>query len=77
MAYETMLLQSSFFMPFILVIGIWSAVWKGIALWKSARNSQLAWFIVLLVFNTAGILEILYILLFQKKGQIIVRKRKK
>ena len=76
MAYDTLLLESSF-LPFIIVIGIWSAVLKGIALWKAARNSQLAWFVALLVFNTAGILEILYIFLFQKKGQIIVRKKKK
>ncbi len=76
MAYETMFLASSFF-PFILVIAIWSAVWKGIALWKSARNSQLVWFIALLLLNTAGILEILYILLFQKKGQIVVKKSRK
>jgi methionyl-tRNA synthetase len=53
--------------PFILVIGIWEAVWKAIAMWKSARNNQLAWYVCLLIFNTAGILPILYILFFQKK----------
>jgi hypothetical protein len=51
----------------IIVVAIWDSVWKLIALWKSARNNQLAWFICLAVFNTAGILPILYILLFQKK----------
>jgi len=50
----------------IIVIAIWDAVWKLIALWKSARNNQLAWFICLAIFNTAGILPILYITLFQK-----------
>jgi hypothetical protein len=35
-------------------------------MWKSARNNQLAWFICLAIFNTAGILPIIYILCFQK-----------
>ena len=50
----------------IVVLAIWDGVWKLIALWKSARNGQLAWFICLAIFNTIGILPILYILLFQK-----------
>jgi hypothetical protein len=49
----------------IVILAIWDGVWKLIALWKSARNNQLAWFICLAIFNTAGILPILYILLFQ------------
>ena len=51
----------------IVIVAIWDGVWKLIALWKSARHNQLAWFICLAIFNTAGILPILYILLFQKK----------
>ncbi len=51
----------------IIVIGIWEAVWKAIGLWKSARNSQLAWFACIFLLNTAGILPILYIYFFQKK----------
>ena len=54
------------FVSVIVVLVIWDAVWKLIALWKSARNNQLAWFICLAIFNTAGILPILYITLFQK-----------
>jgi len=52
------------------VIMIWSAVWKLLALWKSARKSSLVWFIVLGVVNTFGILEILYIYVFSEmKGK--------
>jgi len=47
---------------------VWSLVWKGLALWKSARKSQSIWFVILLVVNTLGILEILYIFLFSKIG---------
>ena len=50
----------------ITIVLLWATAWKGFALWKSARNNQLYWFIALLVINTAGILEILYIWLFQK-----------
>ncbi|MBI4454229.1 hypothetical protein HY636_06305 [Candidatus Woesearchaeota archaeon] len=44
---------------------IWEAVWKGIGLWKSARNNQLVWFIAILVINSVGILPIIYLLFFQ------------
>ena len=50
----------------LIFVAIWDGVWKLIALWKSARHDQLAWFICLAIFNTAGILPILYILFFQK-----------
>ena len=51
----------------LLVVAIvWSLVWKGLALWKSARRSSMTWFIILLVVNTLGILEILYIFLFSE-----------
>jgi hypothetical protein len=50
----------------IILLAIWDGVWKLIAMWKSARNNQLAWFICLAIFNTVGILPILYITVFQK-----------
>jgi hypothetical protein len=50
----------------IILLAIWDGVWKLIALWKSARHDQLAWFICLAIFNTAGVLPILYLLFFQK-----------
>ncbi len=49
---------------------IWSLVWKGLALWRSAQLGSKKWFVVLLVLNTAGILEILYIFVFSKKKNI-------
>lgn len=51
----------------IPLLVVWSIVWKGLALWKSARNGDKWWFIALLFINTAGILEILYIYVFGKK----------
>ena len=51
---------------FFIVVG-WTLPWKGVALWKSARNGQIAWFIALLVINTLAILEIIYLVFFQRK----------
>ena len=48
------------------LLALWSLFWKGLALWTSARKSQKIWFVVLLVVNTIGILDILYIFLFSK-----------
>lgn len=45
----------------------WSTIWKGIALWKSAREGSKIWFVVFLVLNTLGILEILYLYVFSAK----------
>ncbi len=53
----------------LTIIGIWSLVWKGFALWKSAKRDSKIWFIVLLIVNTAGILEILYIFVFSELGR--------
>ena len=52
-----------------LPVVLWTLVWKGIALWKAARHNQKWWFIPLLVINTLGLLEILYIFVFSKLGQ--------
>jgi hypothetical protein len=51
---------------FIYIVFIWSIFWKGLTLWKTARYNQRYWFIALLIVNTIGILEIIYLLLFQK-----------
>lgn len=48
------------------VVLIWSLVWKGLALWKAAGKKHKIWFIIILIVNTVGILEILYIYLFSK-----------
>ncbi|HBB37125.1 MAG: hypothetical protein UX02_C0002G0332 [Candidatus Moranbacteria bacterium GW2011_GWC1_45_18] len=49
---------------------IWTLVWKGIALWKSARQGEMIWFIALLLLNTLGILEIIYIFIIERKKTV-------
>ena len=46
---------------------IWEAIWKGIALWKSGKNNQMKWFVFIFIFNTVGILPIIYLKFYQKK----------
>jgi methionyl-tRNA synthetase len=58
---------------FYLIV-VWSIIWKGIALWKAARRGSKGWYIALLIVNTAGILEILYIFFFSKKKAEDIRK---
>lgn len=48
----------------------WSLLWKGMALWKSANSNDLKWFIVLLLVNTLGLLEIFYIFVWSKKKDV-------
>jgi hypothetical protein len=56
------------FIPVIIVLALWDTVWKFIAMWKAARNNHLAWFICTAIFNTIGILPIVYILLHKKES---------
>jgi hypothetical protein len=50
----------------LILIIIWGIFWKGLALWHSARRKQPWWFIIILVLNTTGILEIIYLLFVAK-----------
>jgi len=51
---------------YVYLILLWQLPWKGVALWKSARNSHKKWFIALFLLNTLAILEIIYIFFFSK-----------
>ena len=58
------------------IIFVWIIVWKLLALWKSARNNHIAWFLIIAVINTIGILEILYIYVFSKLGNPKISRKK-
>ena len=60
-----------------LIILAWSLAWKGLALWKAAREGSKPWFVALLVINTLGILEILYLYVFsvKKTGAVVGDKK--
>ncbi len=49
------------FGSFVVLAVIWSLLWKGLALWRSAKRGDMWWFIAFLFINTLGILEIVYL----------------
>ncbi len=53
----------------MILLVTWSLIWKGWALWRAARNTHKAWYIIMLILNTAGILEIIYIFAFSNYGK--------
>lgn len=50
----------------LLLFVVWALVWKGLALWRAARRGDKVWYVLLLVINTLGILEIIYYFLVAK-----------
>ncbi|MCK5450016.1 hypothetical protein KAI32_04065 [Candidatus Pacearchaeota archaeon] len=59
----------------IYPILVWTLIWKCIGAWKSARNNQLIWFVSFFVFNTVGILPIIYLVWFQQDQTKKVSKK--
>lgn len=51
----------------VFIVFLCSILLKGLALWKASKFDQRNWFIVLLIINTAGILEIIYLFGFATK----------
>ncbi len=63
--------------PFFPLLILWSIFWKGLALWHSARRGQPWWFVILMVVNTVGILEIVYLFAVAKlKSSELFSKKK-
>ena len=60
------IIQNQFF---LLIVLIWSLIWKGLALWRAAKRDEKIWYVILLVVNLLGIPEIVYLLVTQKKNK--------
>lgn len=67
--YQELVTLFGWLIPVIAVLVIWDTTWKLVGMWKAARNNELAWFICIAVFNTIGVLPIIYILLNKKKTE--------
>jgi NADH:ubiquinone oxidoreductase subunit 6 (subunit J) len=55
---------------FFIIAAVWLLVviaLKGYALWHAAKRNETWWFVALLIVNTLGILELVYIFFFLKK----------
>jgi hypothetical protein len=58
--------------PVFVMIGLifsvsWTITWKGLGLWNAARDGQKWWFLIFLLINDLGILEISYLFWFRKQ----------
>lgn len=56
----------------IAAVIVWTLAWKGVALWRSAGLRQKYWFIALLLINTLGILEIIYLFFVARNYRVEV-----
>lgn len=56
---------------FFAALYVWSIIWKGLGLWRSAHAKQQYWFIAILILNTVGILEIIYLFRFATKKMTV------
>lgn len=68
--FQQLIASHVWVLPIFIILIIWDVLWKLIAMWKSARNNQPGWYICIIVFNTVGILPIIYILLQRKKRPV-------
>ena len=58
------------YLVILIAVAIWSLIWKGTAIWKACKRESKAWFWVLLIFNTLGILPIIYLLCTRKPKKV-------
>ena len=49
---------------------IWTFAWKGMALWRASGLKQKGWFVAILLLNTLGILDIIYLYIITRKRQV-------
>ena len=45
----------------VVAVVVWSLAWKGASLWRAARNGSKPWFVTLLLTNTLGALDAVYL----------------
>jgi RsiW-degrading membrane proteinase PrsW (M82 family) len=51
----------------LLAAILWSAIVKLTALWYAGKNEQKGWFVIIGIFNTLGILPLIYLLIFRRE----------
>jgi len=49
------------------LLSAWALFWKGLVLWKSSQRKQKYWFIAVLLINSIGVLEIIYLIIHYLK----------
>jgi len=61
MTFETFTMET-WQVTLLVVAIVFELVMKAFALWRAAGNKDTAWFVILVVFSTVGILPIIYLL---------------
>ncbi|MDP2947585.1 MAG: DUF5652 family protein [Nanoarchaeota archaeon] len=54
----------------LVIVGLWDSAWKIVGAWRAGRNNQLGWFVAILIFNTVGILPLIYLVWFERKREV-------
>ena len=54
------------------LLAVWSLIWKGLALWRAAGLRHKWWFVIILLVNDLGILEIIYLYFIARKYKVEV-----
>lgn len=63
---DTLITFPTWFWFVIIPLAIWTIFWKSLALWHAARRGSVIWFMLLMLVNTAGILEIIFLIVAGK-----------
>ncbi len=74
MVLDTLAEQLNISPEILVILIIWTFIWKGLALWKSSKLDQPIWFALMLVINTVGMLEIIYLILYSKHSVLTTTK---
>lgn len=45
----------------LVAVVAWTLSWKGVSLWRAAKDDSKPWFVTLLVTNTLGVLDAVYL----------------
>lgn len=56
---------------------LWSLIWKGFGLWKSARLSHKGWFVAIFLINTVGLLEMGYLYFVARNYNVLTEETDK
>ena len=51
----------------LVLITLWTLLWKCYSVWIAAKNGDKKWFAALVIFNTVGILDMIYVFKIAKK----------
>ena len=58
----------------LVAVIAWSLAWKAASLWRAARNGSKPWFVALLLTNTLGVLDAVYLFGLDRRGSRLVEE---